>query len=179
MWLWSFLSVVAALVTWLILTANNWGLLRETGIRPRAATSGLVLLRLALAAGLFGSGFILEPAAWGIFRGDYSPLYNQLANWPTVVLYGGLIPGTVVTIVADQAKTTKDRFINTALAAAVVLVIVDDVLTIFMGRVGSDFLFSVVSDLVGGGIGGAVMAFVHNEIKGVERRWLRTVEPAA
>ena len=157
--MWSLFAYAVAVATLIYLLSKAWGIIATPGMGPRLSISISVIIRLLIPVVLLGSGFVLEPALLGILQGNSGALQEQLEGVSRAIA-AGLGLGSVVAIAADQAANLHDRVINTAVATVLALVLFDNFSSILIGPQGRTWVFSMLSDVVGGALGGATIGLI-------------------
>lgn len=123
----------------------------------------LVLVHAILGVCVIAPGFLLEPALWFLFNDGIIGMWEYLGSSATgstsirsAVLWG-LLPGVVTGVIAVSARGVSNRIALSILAAVGLLAIEDA----YIGPIAREqFVFSLLSDVIGGGIAGAAIGWL-------------------
>ncbi len=173
MFQWLFFSFALALATWAFLTGKAWKAAGETPGGQRLRIALLVLARIAVAIAVLSIGFVLEPALRLASTGGSA---DEALAGIGGAFFSGMVPASVVTVVADVARNRKDRISNSAVAAVFILVLLDVGFSFLAPRPGDEFLFSMFSDLFGGAVAGIIVGLTADILKARERSGARATK---
>lgn len=138
-------------------------------LKPIAPRVFAVVASITIGILVLGIGFIIHPLIASVVENGLPGAQRRLAEIlqanPLIIIQGGLFPGAVTTSVAVGGTTLSHKMVRACVAAIVTLIIWDIVYLILVpGGTMGWFLFALASNVVGGIIGGSIIALAVDKI---------------